>query len=301
MSPRRAVTLIELLVVMGVIVILVAIAMPVIGRAWDLANQSRCQSNLKNLTAAFLAFANDHGRRLPGSKNCYASDPQNPDHWDWLFGQYSLWDQVSGNTIQDRLKTAPQYGTIWPYVSHQPPPVTGVVYEPSPRGLIIYRCPSLRYQEAGSGAGSNGRFDYAAFSCFAGAPLKDISAISDLHFPLNPSNPGLVADTQAPFTGLGLSTLVERRPTPIICQEDPTYCINSNLEGQHSSIDQMAHLHNGGSYYGAIDGAVYFINEPDTRLTVTSQGTNLWWQNGPVSGQPVSLDGDGGWGWWSHR
>ena len=41
----------------------------------------------------------------------------------------------------------------------------------------------------GVGFGSNGRFDYAAFSVFDGAAVKDIKLTSYLHYPLDPATP----------------------------------------------------------------------------------------------------------------
>jgi prepilin-type N-terminal cleavage/methylation domain-containing protein/prepilin-type processing-associated H-X9-DG protein len=60
---RLGFTLIELLVVIAVIAILAAILFPVIITAKDKARQSKCISNLKQITAAWLMYADDNGNR----------------------------------------------------------------------------------------------------------------------------------------------------------------------------------------------------------------------------------------------
>ena len=64
-------------------------------------------------------------------------------------------------------------------------------------------------------------------------------------------------------------------PTPLVCQEDATFNINAgHVEGQHSNYDEMAHVHNGGSFYGSVDGSVTFVNEP------TFTDPTVWWNAG---------------------
>ena len=56
---RRAFTLVELLVVIGIIAILIAILLPVLGRVKEQANRVVCSSNHKQLITAMLLYAND--------------------------------------------------------------------------------------------------------------------------------------------------------------------------------------------------------------------------------------------------
>ena len=58
-------SLIELMVVLGVIVILATIVTPQVRRAMDNAKAQTCRNNLKQLHAAVLSFAADHGGNLP--------------------------------------------------------------------------------------------------------------------------------------------------------------------------------------------------------------------------------------------
>jgi len=358
MPRRRAFTMIELLVVMGIIVLLIAILMPALGKAREAANAVTCSSHIKNLTNAFLLFANDHNNHLPGTRRTWRGGDKDLDHQDWLFGIYSAWDEYPGNTMMQRIDCAPQYGTIWPYV----------------KDYNVYKCPSMNVERPGSGIGSNGRFDYAAFSIFCGATVRSVRPISQLHRPCitrtvttnaatqttvstiistlpgpNMNDPNVKMDPMTVvYQNLGFAGAVENMPTPLVCQEEPGMSINydpngnvfvhhdnegdddwwSQMDGAHQHWDQMSHVHGGGSYYGAIDGSVVFVIEPDTDQWIGTwgsgagqgvygEGASLWWQKGPASNIPRALNWDpgayqpdatnapndwrSGWNWWSRE
>lgn len=62
---RRAFTLIELLVVIAIIAILAALLFPVFATAREKARQTSCLSNLKQLGAAMLMYAQDYDELFP--------------------------------------------------------------------------------------------------------------------------------------------------------------------------------------------------------------------------------------------
>ena len=62
---RKGFTLIELLVVIAIIAILAAILFPVFARARENARKTNCQSNLKQLGVACLAYAQDYDECFP--------------------------------------------------------------------------------------------------------------------------------------------------------------------------------------------------------------------------------------------
>lgn len=74
-GPRRAFTLVEVLVVIGVITLLVAILLPVLGRARAAARDASCLSNLRSLATASLAYAVDNATFMPLQSN--SNDPPN--------------------------------------------------------------------------------------------------------------------------------------------------------------------------------------------------------------------------------
>ena len=64
---RRAFTLVELLVVIAIIAILAAILIPVLARARESANSTRCLANLQQIGLAIQMYAGDnHGCLVPG-------------------------------------------------------------------------------------------------------------------------------------------------------------------------------------------------------------------------------------------
>ena len=60
-----AFTLVELLVVIGIIVLLVALLLPVLGKARASSQTIGCLSNLRQIMMGFHLYAGDHGGRLP--------------------------------------------------------------------------------------------------------------------------------------------------------------------------------------------------------------------------------------------
>src|SRR5215213_9598060 len=65
---RGGFTLVELLVVIGIMAVLIGVLLPVLGRAREQVNSTRCLSNLRQLGQAMLIYANAYQDRLPNSK-----------------------------------------------------------------------------------------------------------------------------------------------------------------------------------------------------------------------------------------
>lgn len=61
----KAFTLIELLAVVAIIVILAALAFPVLSKTADAGNRAKCAGNLKNLASGVLAYVGENNGKIP--------------------------------------------------------------------------------------------------------------------------------------------------------------------------------------------------------------------------------------------
>lgn len=127
-SLRKGFTLIELLVVIAVIAILIALLVPVLRSAREQAQRAVCLSNLRQLTLAWVLYADDHDGKLV---------------LGWTFGTMSSNSQYLKVHLKGWLGRAfmfpesrsrsaviqnPDKGALWPYV----------------RDIDAYRCPRGR-------------------------------------------------------------------------------------------------------------------------------------------------------------
>lgn len=76
-SSSSGFTLVELLVVIGIIGVLIGILLPVVTKAREQANRTKCLANLRELGNAMVTYANSHKDRLPNT-----NPPQTPSDYD---------------------------------------------------------------------------------------------------------------------------------------------------------------------------------------------------------------------------
>ena len=112
-------TLIELLVVIAIIAVLMAILMPALNRAREQGKRSTCLSNLKQLTLAWIMYAEENDDNLINGDTGEYSIHQNETPW-------VLADWRSGMTTEQK-KDAIYNGAMWPYT----------------KTLHIYKCPTV--------------------------------------------------------------------------------------------------------------------------------------------------------------
>ena len=256
-----AFTLVELLVVIGIIALLIAMLLPVLTKARGAAQEIVCMSNQKQLMTAFIMFANEHQGHLPGNYwDSMYQQPNDPEKRDWLIG-----DNPNQGNAALQILDAPQKGTIYHYLNESK----------------IYICPTYDIGVSlNAGAGSNGRFDYAAFIVFSGAKLNHVNLESRFH-----------------HTAGILNGTYETVFTPIVCEEEPQGGVNGgNAEGGHCNSDRIGHYHRHGGFYATIDSSVHWFKEDPSE--------DSWnWESQAPSGTWTSLGNVPipGWGWWDRQ
>ena len=125
----RAFTLIELLVVIAIIALLMAIMVPVLRSAREQGQRIVCLSNLKQLTLAWLAYAEEHEGKLVCGAAMGMGRTINPRTGgsnivleSWV-GNAFLWPESRAALIEDSKK-----GALWPWI----------------KDVDVYRCPRGR-------------------------------------------------------------------------------------------------------------------------------------------------------------
>jgi prepilin-type N-terminal cleavage/methylation domain-containing protein len=115
-KARRAFTLIELLVVIGIIAILVALLIPVIGAAKERGRRAKCLSNLKQVGIALQLYADDHGDQLPGPiwQGFYEIyDNNNPRRLSYYLATYLGQAAPSPTPVANPLARCPSAALRW--------------------------------------------------------------------------------------------------------------------------------------------------------------------------------------------
>ncbi|HEY8748428.1 MAG TPA: type II secretion system protein [Tepidisphaeraceae bacterium] len=143
-SRRGGFTLVELLVVIGIIVLLASILVPAISRAREAARQVTCLSNVRQLTAAWLKYAEENNGHFCNSETQGAPPDNDPNRW--LFadsGHYNTF-HLAGFPPQPSLfwswiaagsgRVDVERGKLWPYIMVDD----------------VYRCPSDTFIHANS-------------------------------------------------------------------------------------------------------------------------------------------------------
>ncbi len=116
MRRKIGFTLIELLVVIAIIAVLMAILMPALNRAREQGKRATCLNNLKQLTLAWIMYADGNDDNLVnGDTGEYSI---HPDETPWV-----LKDWEAGMTVVQK-RDAILNGALWPYV----------------KSLKIYKC-----------------------------------------------------------------------------------------------------------------------------------------------------------------
>ncbi len=129
MRREKAFTLIELLVVIAVISLLIALLIPVLRAAREQGQRAVCLSNLRQLTVAWIAYAEEHDAKIvlggafgwSARSNHFTGSPI-VIHKCWL-GRAFDYPESRSELLED-----PDKGALWPWI----------------KDVDVYRCPRGR-------------------------------------------------------------------------------------------------------------------------------------------------------------
>jgi prepilin-type N-terminal cleavage/methylation domain-containing protein/prepilin-type processing-associated H-X9-DG protein len=142
MRRKRGFTLIELLVVIAVIAVLMAILMPALQRAREQGKRTVCLNALKQLTLAWIMYADENNNSIVNGEAGYDRDGEKA----WIGRAWHDSYQTGQYLPEAQQELAIRGGALWPFCNN----------------LKAYRCPTGRPGQLGTYAAMdsvNGRTD----------------------------------------------------------------------------------------------------------------------------------------------
>jgi prepilin-type N-terminal cleavage/methylation domain-containing protein len=102
--PRTGFTLVELLITIAIIAVLVAFALPSLGRVRESAANARCTSQIKQVGNAFFSYAADHNGVLP---TAWRMDKGYRENWNDYLGPYLAIDDGDQISLSPKALSCP--------------------------------------------------------------------------------------------------------------------------------------------------------------------------------------------------
>jgi prepilin-type N-terminal cleavage/methylation domain-containing protein/prepilin-type processing-associated H-X9-DG protein len=269
-GARNAFTLIELLVVIAIISIVAAMLLPALSSAKAKAQGIQCLNNHKQLTVAWLLYADDSGDKIPfsaavGGKGAWFSGFQ-----DFSGGNRSNWD------INKDLTKSP----LWPYAGK----AHGIFQCPSEQSYVVPTDGLYQGQRVR-------RVRSMAMSVWMGG--VDVG--------LNFGGPGLSQNTWRVYTKL--SDMTGPGPSGLIVFSDqredengyPNLAVDmsgypNNPSQTQFTDDLMPFYHSGGTSYSFADGHSERKHWTDPRTKVPLLRNAIWPIVGVMVPSPTNRD-----------
>jgi prepilin-type N-terminal cleavage/methylation domain-containing protein len=278
-ASRRGFTLVELLAVIAIVLILMTLVVPLIGRMVDTGRQVRCMNSMRQIGIAVFMFGADHEGLVPGGD---AQSLQGPEPWEkcWMGREVfpNADERLSPTSLWPKRVDNDGYGTLIPYIG-------GWWEAQGDKPVGLYRCIALPKGPVLNGrVGSNGYFDFAIVHEFCGASISLIPGNSTIRPDATRNDP---------------ATWVEKL-TPLVVEEDPANSINAGFWSapSHGNTDKIGVWHNGKGNYLARDGSAQSLKP--LGVATNNPGMKEWYARTP-SGAISSLGGTMRYGQWNKK
>ena len=142
-------TLVELLVVIAIISTLMALLLPAVNQAREMANSMQCRSNLREISTAVKRFADNHERfptmhagRRKSEK--FKGHPENPESGYWLGWEVEALDYLGEGSLLEKLTYARQSLDSVNLHAVASRLANGTLESEVVNIPAVYRCPSAR-------------------------------------------------------------------------------------------------------------------------------------------------------------
>jgi prepilin-type processing-associated H-X9-DG protein/prepilin-type N-terminal cleavage/methylation domain-containing protein len=107
-TPQRGFTLVELLVVVGIVILLLSIALPMLNQARERANRVKCMAQMKQMVTAMLLYCADN-------RGAFALPPRVGEEYPSVPSLMYYMDPSEDPVFGGQLDYV--NGTLWPYIS----------------------------------------------------------------------------------------------------------------------------------------------------------------------------------------